>query len=68
VAIDRVEQSIPTGAELDDVPLMQWLLANNALEGRVIDGKFLDIGLPSGYEEANALLSRARSVPQQPHG
>ena len=67
LAIDRVEQSIPTGAEVDDVPLMQWLLANNALTGRVIEGQFLDIGLPSGYEEANALLSRARSVPQRPH-
>jgi hypothetical protein len=33
----------------------------------VIEGQFLDVGLPSGYEEANALLSRARSVPQRPH-
>jgi UTP--glucose-1-phosphate uridylyltransferase len=57
-AIDIVEKSIPAGAELDDVPLMQWLLARNALQGRVIDGQFLDVGLPSGYEEANALLSR----------
>jgi len=67
-AIDLVERTIPAGAELDDVPLMQWLLAHGALQGRVIDGQFLDIGLPSGYAEANALLSRARSAPQQPHG
>ena len=60
VAIDRVEQSIPSGAELDDVPLMQWLLAHGALQGRVIDGQFLDVGLPSGYEEANALLGRSQ--------
>ena len=57
-AIDEVERSIPAGAELDDVPLMQWLLARGALEGRVIDGEFLDVGLPSGYDEANARLGR----------
>jgi UTP--glucose-1-phosphate uridylyltransferase len=62
-AIDVVERSIPPGAELDDVPLMQWLLARGELEGRVIDGEFLDVGLPSGYEEANVRLSRARSGP-----
>jgi UTP--glucose-1-phosphate uridylyltransferase len=65
-AIDEVERRIPTGAELDDVPLMQWLLARDQLVGRVIDGEFLDVGLPSGYEEANARLSRARSAPRPP--
>ncbi len=59
-AIDIVERTIPNGAELDDVPLMQWLLARGALEGRVIRGRFLDVGLPSGYEEANALMRDAR--------
>jgi len=59
-AIDVVERTIPAGAELDDVPLMQWLLAHGALQGRVIDGQFLDVGLPSGYEEANALLGRSQ--------
>jgi UTP--glucose-1-phosphate uridylyltransferase len=59
-AIDEVEKTVPPGAELDDVPLMQWLLAHRALQGRVIDGDFLDVGLPSGYEEANARLTVAR--------
>lgn len=57
-AIDAVERQIPRGAELDDVPLMQWLLARGQLEGRVIDGEFLDVGLPSGYDEANLRLAR----------
>jgi len=57
-AIDVIEKHIPAGAELDDVPLMQWLLARGELQGRVIDGEFLDVGLPSGYDEANARLSR----------
>lgn len=65
-AIDEVERTIPAGAELDDVPLMQWLLARGQLQGRVIDGEFLDVGLPSGYEEANTRLTRARSAPQPP--
>lgn len=63
-AIDVVERTIPASAELDDVPLMQYLLARDALRGRVIVGDFLDIGLPSGYDEANTRLKRARSEPQ----
>jgi len=66
-AIDVVERTIPSGAELDDVPLMQWLLARGQLEGRVIEGDFLDVGLPSGYAAANERLSRARSAHQPPH-
>lgn len=65
-AIDVVEKTIPAGAELDDVPLMQWLLARGALEGRVIQGEFLDVGLPSGYAAANELLSRAQSAHPRP--
>jgi UTP--glucose-1-phosphate uridylyltransferase len=62
-AIDDVERLITPGAELDDVPLMQWLLARGALQGSVIEGDFLDVGLPSGYEEANArLTASARSA------
>jgi UTP--glucose-1-phosphate uridylyltransferase len=63
-AIDEVEKTIPAGAELDDVPLMQWLLARGELLGRVIDGEFLDVGLPSGYAEANARLTNAQSARQ----
>jgi UTP--glucose-1-phosphate uridylyltransferase len=66
-AIDVIERTIPPGAELDDVPLMQYLLARDALLGRVIDGEFLDVGLPAGYEEANARLRRARSEPRPRH-
>lgn len=54
--IDEVERELPDGAELDDVPVMQRLLSRHALVGRRIAGRFLDVGLPSGYEEANALL------------
>lgn len=55
--IDQVEHTLPPGAELDDVPVMQRLLASGALVGRRIAGRFLDIGLPRGYAEANALLA-----------
>jgi UTP--glucose-1-phosphate uridylyltransferase len=65
-AIDTVEKSIESGAELDDVPLMQWLLAHGSLQGRVIDGQFLDVGLPSGYEEANARLAEGTGGPVAP--
>ena len=55
--IDEVERALPPGAELDDVPVMQRLLARGRLIGRRMRGKFLDIGLPDGYREADELLS-----------
>jgi UTP--glucose-1-phosphate uridylyltransferase len=56
--IDDVERTLPSGAELDDIPVMQRLLAAKRLVGRHIRGRFLDVGLPDGYAEANALLAR----------
>jgi UTP-glucose-1-phosphate uridylyltransferase len=52
--IDEVERSLRPGAELDDVPVMQRLLARGRLIGRRIRGRFLDVGLPQGYADANA--------------
>lgn len=57
-AITRVERSLPANTELDDVPVMQHLLAQGKLIGRRIRGRFLDVGLPQGYAEANAILQR----------
>jgi UTP--glucose-1-phosphate uridylyltransferase len=56
-AIDDVERTLTAGAELDDIPVMQRLLAAKRLVGRRIRGKFLDVGLPDGYAEANKLLA-----------
>lgn len=61
--IDEVERTLRRGAELDDVPVMQRLLARGALVGRRIEGRFLDIGLPAGYAEANALLAQQPRLP-----
>ena len=58
-AIEAVESSLPAGAELDDVPVMQALLAGGRLTGCLIEGGFLDVGIPQGYREADALLSAA---------
>jgi UTP--glucose-1-phosphate uridylyltransferase len=55
-AIDEVERSLAKGAELDDIPVMQRLLSRNRLIGRRIRGRFLDVGLPEGLQEANELL------------
>lgn len=57
--IDRVERDLAAGEELDDVPVMQRLLASGRLIGRRIAGRFLDVGLPEGYREANELLEDA---------
>ena len=57
-AIDEVEQRLAPGKELDDIPVMQLLLSRQRLVGCRIRGRFLDVGLPEGYAEANELLAR----------
>jgi UTP-glucose-1-phosphate uridylyltransferase len=56
--IDAVERSLEQGRELDDIPVMQAMLANGALRGRVLRGTFLDVGLPEGFREASEKLAR----------
>jgi UTP--glucose-1-phosphate uridylyltransferase len=57
--IDAVERALAPGAELDDVPVLQQLLAGGHLIGRLIQGRFLDVGIPAGYHEAQLVLSGA---------
>ena len=59
-AIDETERDLAPGAELDDVPVMQRLLAGGRLIGRRIRGRFLDVGLPQGHAEAEAILRAER--------
>jgi UTP--glucose-1-phosphate uridylyltransferase len=58
-AMDDVERSLKPGAEVDDIPVMQRLLDAGRLVGRRIRGCFLDVGLPDGHAEANAVLAAA---------
>jgi UTP-glucose-1-phosphate uridylyltransferase len=51
--IDEVEASRAKDKELDDIPVMQLLLKRGRLTGCIMRGDFLDVGLPSGYQEAN---------------
>lgn len=60
-AIDEIDAKLPSGKELDDIPVMQLLLQRKALTGCRIRGDFLDVGLPSGYTEANERMG----VPQR---
>jgi len=57
-AIDEIEASSPSGKELDDIPVLQLLLQRGSLTGCLIRGDFLDVGLPSGYLEADARFQR----------
>jgi UTP-glucose-1-phosphate uridylyltransferase len=56
--IAAVAATLPPGAELDDVPVLQQLLSASRLVGRRMRGQFLDVGLPSGYEEATRIIRR----------
>ena len=62
-AIDEVEQTLAPGKELDDIPVMQLLLSRERLIGCRIRGRFLDVGLPEGYAEANELLAARPKSP-----
>ena len=55
--IDEVERGLEPGRELDDIPVMQVMLARGALRGRVLHGTFLDVGLPEGFREAARVLT-----------
>jgi UTP-glucose-1-phosphate uridylyltransferase len=54
--IDEVESGLQAGQELDDIPVMRLLLQRGRLTGCRIRGDFLDVGIPSGYTEANERL------------
>ncbi len=49
---DDVARTLPEGAELDDVPVMQRLAARQALAGVVAEARFYDVGVPEGYRDA----------------
>jgi UTP--glucose-1-phosphate uridylyltransferase len=55
--IDEVERTLEPGRELDDIPVMQVMLARGELRGRVLHGTFLDVGLPEGFREASERLA-----------
>jgi UTP--glucose-1-phosphate uridylyltransferase len=52
--IDEVETTLRRGKELDDIPVMQILLKRERLIGCLVRGDFLDVGLPTGYLEADS--------------
>ncbi len=49
-----VARELPTGAELDDVPVIQRLARRGALAGVALAGRFFDVGVPEGYHDAVA--------------
>jgi UTP-glucose-1-phosphate uridylyltransferase len=57
--IDEVDATLAAGKELDDIPVMQILLRRGQLTGCRMRGDFLDVGLPSGYLEADARFGSA---------
>jgi UTP--glucose-1-phosphate uridylyltransferase len=51
---EEVGRTLPPGAELDDVPVLQRLARRDALAGVITAAKFFDVGVPEGYREAVA--------------
>lgn len=52
--LDDIAGSLPAGAELDDVPLLQRLARRGALAGVRCSADFFDVGVPEGYRQAVA--------------
>ena len=56
---DDLARSLPSGAELDDVPVLQRLARRGTLVGVRCDAEFYDVGVPEGYRQAVAALPAA---------
>jgi UTP--glucose-1-phosphate uridylyltransferase len=54
--LEEIRQQLPSGAELDDVPLLQRLARRDELAGVISSARFFDVGVPEGYREAVATL------------
>jgi UTP--glucose-1-phosphate uridylyltransferase len=51
---DAVARTLPAGAELDDVPVLQRLARRGELAGVANPARFYDVGVPEGYRQAVA--------------
>ena len=51
---EDVGRGLPSGVELDDVPVLQRLARRNALAGVINRAAFFDVGMPEGYRDAVA--------------
>jgi UTP--glucose-1-phosphate uridylyltransferase len=50
--LDDIARTLPAGAELDDVPLLQRLARREVLAGVRCTAEFFDVGVPEGYRQA----------------
>ena len=51
---EELARTLPAGAELDDVPVLQRLARRGALAGVLSEARFFDVGVPEGYRDAVA--------------
>jgi UTP--glucose-1-phosphate uridylyltransferase len=51
---EEVGRGLPSGKELDDVPVLQRLAQRDALAGIISPARFFDVGVPEGYRDAVA--------------
>ena len=61
---EEFERSLPPGAELDDVPVLQRLARREALVGVRCDAEFFDVGIPEGYRQAVAAFPAVGPTPR----
>lgn len=61
--LDDIARSLPAGAELDDVPLLQRLARRGVLAGVRCTAEFFDVGVAEGYRQAVAAFPPSERVP-----
>jgi UTP-glucose-1-phosphate uridylyltransferase len=49
---EDVGRNLPSGVELDDIPVLQRLARRDALAGVISRAEFFDVGMPEGYRDA----------------
>jgi UTP-glucose-1-phosphate uridylyltransferase len=49
---EDVGRNLPSGVELDDIPVLQRLARRDALAGVISRAEFFDVGVPEGYRDA----------------
>ena len=50
--VEAVLRAVPPEAEADLIPVFQKLLSRGQLAGRLVRGRFADLSVPQGYEDA----------------
>jgi UTP--glucose-1-phosphate uridylyltransferase len=59
VALDAVLRAATPGTDADITPVLQRMLSRGQLTGKMIRGRYCDVSVPTGYEDAKAAFAKS---------